>query len=98
VGGVRILGPLEVRNNGETLALGGQKQRGLLTILLLNANEVVSTDRLIDGLWGAGAPGTVQKALQVHVSQLRKVLEPDRPSSECRLAVTPAIETRRASS
>jgi DNA-binding SARP family transcriptional activator len=84
----RVLGPLEVRNNGKSLALGGTKQRSLLAILLLNANEVVSSDRLIDELWGAAAPGTAQKALQVHVSQLRKVLEPDRPSSECRLLVT----------
>jgi DNA-binding SARP family transcriptional activator len=74
----RVLGPLEVQRNGESLGLGGQKQRGLLAILLLNANEVVSTDRLIDELWGGEAPGTAGKALQVHVSQLRKVLEPER--------------------
>jgi DNA-binding SARP family transcriptional activator len=74
----RILGPLEVRDNGESLVLGGAKQRSLLAILLLNANQVVSTDRLIDELWGAEAPDTAAKALQVHVSQLRKVLEPER--------------------
>lgn len=74
----RVLGPLEVHQNGESLPLGGLKQRGLLAILLLNANRVVSTDRLIDELWGGEAPETAQKALQVHVSQLRKLLEPER--------------------
>ena len=87
----RILGPLEVRNNGESLALGGAKQRSLLAMLLLNANEVVSTDRLIDELWGAEAPETASKALQVHVSQLRKVLEPEREAGRAgRLLVTHA--------
>jgi DNA-binding SARP family transcriptional activator len=74
----RVLGPLEVRDNDEPLTLGGAKQRALLAILLLNANEVVSSDRLIDELWGAGAPLTAAKSLQVHVSNLRKVLEPAR--------------------
>ena len=74
----RVLGPLEVRDNDEALVLGGAKQRSLLAILLLNANQVVSTDRLIDELWGSEAPETAAKALQGHVSQLRKALEPDR--------------------
>ena len=47
-----ILGPLEARVDGRGLALGGAKQRALLALLLLHRNEVVSTDRLIDGLWG----------------------------------------------
>jgi DNA-binding SARP family transcriptional activator len=85
----RVLGPLEVREkNGESLALGGQRQRGLLAILLLHANQVVSTDRLIDELWGEEAPDTARKALQVHISQLRKVLEPERASADCQLLVT----------
>ena len=79
---VRVLGPLEVREDDEQLALGGLKQRALLAILALHANEVVSTDRLIDELWGAEAPQTAAKSLQVHVSQLRKVLEPNRKSGE----------------
>jgi DNA-binding SARP family transcriptional activator len=79
---VRVLGPLEVREDDERLALGGLKQRALLAILALHANEVVSTDRLIDELWGAEAPQTAAKSLQVHVSQLRKVLEPNRKSGE----------------
>src|SRR5712691_13145430 len=72
-----ILGPLEVRRAGEPLPLGGAKQRALLAILLLNANRVVSSDRLIDALWEEQPPETAQKALQVHVSQLRKTLGRD---------------------
>jgi DNA-binding SARP family transcriptional activator len=70
-----ILGPLEVRlADGRLLDLGGQKQRTLLGLLLLQANEVVSSERLIDALWEGTPPETAQKALQVHVSQLRKLL------------------------
>jgi predicted ATPase/DNA-binding SARP family transcriptional activator len=74
----RLLGPLEVRDGERTLSLGGRKQRTLLAILLLHANEVVSTDTLIDGLWGERAPKTAGTALQVYVSNLRKLLSPER--------------------
>jgi DNA-binding SARP family transcriptional activator len=74
----RILGPLEVVAEGRPLVLGGQKQRALLAFLLLEANRVVSNERLIDALWEEAPPETVQKALQVYVSQLRKVLGGDR--------------------
>ena len=73
----RILGPLEVLSDGRTLDLGGQKQRALLAMLLVEANRVVSNGRLIDALWEDEPPGTAQKALQVYVSQLRKVLSRD---------------------
>ncbi len=73
----RILGPLEVREEDKVLRLGGSKQRALLACLLLHANEVVSRDRLIDELWGESPPGTARTALQVYVSQLRKVLGRD---------------------
>jgi DNA-binding SARP family transcriptional activator len=78
----RVLGPLDARADDEPLALGGVKQRALLAILLLNANEVVSSDRLIDELWGAETPKAATKSLQVLVSQLRKVLEPARKRGE----------------
>ncbi|MBA3376272.1 MAG: winged helix-turn-helix domain-containing protein [Actinobacteria bacterium] len=74
----RILGPLEVLENGRQVDLGGAKQRALLAVLLLHANEVVSTDRLIDALWEEDAPETGRKALQVYVSQLRKALGKER--------------------
>jgi DNA-binding SARP family transcriptional activator len=80
----RVLGPLEARDNDELLDLMGPKQRTLLAILLLHANEVVSSDRLIDDLWGAETPKTAAKSLQVHVSKLRKVLEPARKRGEGR--------------
>jgi DNA-binding SARP family transcriptional activator len=70
----RILGPLEVVAADGVVSIGGAKQRALLAILLLNANEVVSNDRLIDALWGERPPETALKALQVHISQLRKAL------------------------
>jgi DNA-binding SARP family transcriptional activator len=72
----RILGPLEVVERGRELTLGGPRQRALLALLLTRANEVVSTDRLIDELWGARAPSTAGNTLQYHISRLRKTLAP----------------------
>ena len=68
-----VLGPLEIVRQGRTLELGAGKQRTLLAVLLLHANEVVSTDRLIDALWGEQAPATAPKIVQGYVSRLRKV-------------------------
>src|ERR687888_1695552 len=70
----RLLGPLTVSVDGEPLALGGQKRRALLAALLLEANRVVSRDRLIDALWGEDPPDTARNTIQVYVSQLRKLL------------------------
>ena len=74
----KILGPLEVRQGERRLECRGQKQRLLLGILLLNANEVVSSDRLTEALWGERPPQGSGKALQVHMSRLRDMLEPGR--------------------
>src|SRR5512134_649340 len=73
----RVLGALEVLRDGRALPLGGPRQRSVLAILLLRANQVVSNDRLIDELWAESPPDTARTALQVHVSQLRKVLGHD---------------------
>jgi DNA-binding SARP family transcriptional activator len=73
----RILGPLEVAADGEPLQLSGQKQRALLALLLLDANRVVSTDRIVDALWGEEPPRTAATSLQNFVSQLRKLLGSD---------------------
>jgi len=74
----RILGPLEIVDGGRELDLGAAKQRALLAVLLLRANEIVSVDRIIDELWGVQAPATAAHTVQVYVSQLRKVLAPGR--------------------
>jgi DNA-binding SARP family transcriptional activator len=72
-----ILGPLEVRADGEPVVLGGPKQRALLTMLLLEAGRVVSIDRLVDALWEGNPPATSTASLQNFVAQLRKALGPD---------------------
>jgi DNA-binding SARP family transcriptional activator len=73
----RILGPLEVVGDGRAVPLGGSKQRALLALLALHANETLSADRLIDELWGARPPASAANALQVHVFRLRKALVAD---------------------
>ncbi len=74
----RVLGPLEVRDGERSLPLAGAKQRALLALLLVNANRVVSRDRMIDELWGERPPETAVQSLQVYVSRLRKLLPPER--------------------
>jgi DNA-binding SARP family transcriptional activator/streptogramin lyase len=73
----RILGPLEVAEDGEPLDVGGAKPRALLAILLLHRREAVSADRLIDELWGERPPATAPKTLQAYVSRLRKAIGTD---------------------
>jgi DNA-binding SARP family transcriptional activator len=70
----RILGPLEVIDGDRSLTPPGTIQRALLAILLLHVNRVVSSDQLIDLLWGDEPPASGSTALQVRVSQLRKAL------------------------
>jgi DNA-binding SARP family transcriptional activator len=74
----RILGPLEVVEEGQPLPLGGKKQRAVLALLLLEAGRVVPTDRLVDQLWGEEPPPTATTSLQNAVSRLRKLLGADR--------------------
>lgn len=88
----RILGPLEVADDGQALSLGGAKQRALLAVLLLHRGETVSTDRLIDDLWGERAPASALKSVQVYVSHLRKLVGPEALLTQgrgYRLAVSP---------
>jgi DNA-binding SARP family transcriptional activator len=70
----RILGPLQVLDREGEVPLGSPKERAVLAVLLLHAGAVVSRQRLIDALWGDLPPPTAAKALNVHVSQLRKTL------------------------
>ena len=75
----RLLGPLEVvGDDAVPVALGGPRPRSLLAQLLLHPNQVVSTDRLIDAIWGESPPASAQNALQVHVHALRGALGADR--------------------
>ena len=76
---VRILGPLEVWVAGRSLALGGTKQRAVLAMLVLHANQVVAIDHLVDGLWGQTPPDGATNVVQVYVSRLRKTLRAASP-------------------
>src|SRR3954468_15267382 len=70
-----LLGPLEVLDeSGQRIAAGGTKQRAVLALLLVHANEVISSDRLIDALWGDAVPANAATLVQQHVSRLRKLL------------------------
>jgi DNA-binding SARP family transcriptional activator/tetratricopeptide (TPR) repeat protein len=77
-----ILGPLEVLNEGRPLSLPMGRGRALLALLILHPGQVVSTDRLIDELWGEEPPVTATTALQGLVSNLRKRLEPSNVKGE----------------
>jgi DNA-binding SARP family transcriptional activator/ABC-type glycerol-3-phosphate transport system substrate-binding protein/energy-coupling factor transporter ATP-binding protein EcfA2 len=77
----RILGPLEVDDEGAPIPLGGRRQRTVLAALLVNANETVSTDRLVDQVWGEDPPETARRSLQAYVSRLRKLIGEERISA-----------------
>jgi YVTN family beta-propeller protein len=73
-----ILGTVEARSAGREIPLGGPKQRAVLAILLLAANEPVSRDRLIDGVWGESPPRSAGHTLEDYISRLRRALGGDR--------------------
>jgi DNA-binding SARP family transcriptional activator/ABC-type transport system substrate-binding protein len=72
-----VLGPLEARDGDRILPLGGAKQRAALAILLLSRNQVVSRDRLVDGIWGDAPPASATHTLETYISRLRKALHHD---------------------
>ena len=84
----RILGPLEVLDEGRPIALGGSRQRALLALLLVHANETLSTDRLIDELWGEHPPAKAAKTVQMQLSRLRKALAGEAGSGSAGVVVT----------
>jgi DNA-binding SARP family transcriptional activator/predicted negative regulator of RcsB-dependent stress response len=87
----RILGPIEVWDGARRVDLGGPKPRALLAVLLLHANQVVSTDRLIDELWGEAPPPTARNLVQVYVSRSRQALRGrDGSASASALATRPS--------
>ena len=85
-----ILGPLEVRADGEAVALPGAKPRAVLAVLLLQANQPVSAERLALALWGEDAPAGAANTVQVHVSRLRKAL----PRADALLTTAAGYELR----
>ncbi len=94
-----LLGPVEVRDEGRSLPLPRRQQRALLAALLVRAGEVVSTDRLVDELWGEHPPASAVGSLQNAISQLRKTLGPELVRTQPPgyvLAVDPdAVDARR---
>jgi DNA-binding SARP family transcriptional activator/tetratricopeptide (TPR) repeat protein len=84
----RMLGPLEVWAGAERLDLGGPKPRAILAVLLVNANQVVSIDRLIDEVWGEAPPPTARNLIQCYVSRVRRVLRGRSGSASGQVLVT----------
>ena len=74
----RLLGPLEAQDGERRVELGRPKQRVLLAVLLVHANQVVSVDQLVEELWGEEPPPQAAASLQTYVSNLRRALEPGR--------------------
>ncbi len=85
-----VLGPLEVRDRGRSLPLGGLRQRGVLGLLLLDANRVVAVSTLLEGVWTGTPPATARRVVHNAVSALRKLLDggPDDPGA-ARLVTQP---------
>src|ERR1700742_909877 len=69
-----VLGPLQVRQDGAPVPIPGAKPRAILTMLGLHGGSVVSADTLLELLWGTDPPRTAAKALQTHISSLRRTL------------------------
>lgn len=84
----RVLGPLEVMDEGRPVSLGGTKQRSVLAMLLLDANHVVSVDRVVERLWGEHAPERPTNTLQVYISNLRRLLEGDARAADCQMLMS----------
>ena len=70
-----LLGPVEARFDGRLIALGAPKQRAVLAMLALQLGRTVSTDRLVEGLWGERPPLSAPKMVQLYVSHLRRLLD-----------------------
>lgn len=86
-----VLGALEVRHDGRPVELGALKQRALVAVLAMARGWPVSVDAIVDVLWGDDPPPGVSGTLQSYVSQLRRVLEPDRaPRAPATVLVTAA--------
>ena len=76
----KILGPLEIVRGGERIPIPALKQRAVLAVLLIGVNKLIPVDQLVYELWGDDPPAQAKSVLQGYVSNLRRVLEPDRPA------------------
>jgi DNA-binding SARP family transcriptional activator/ABC-type branched-subunit amino acid transport system substrate-binding protein len=72
--GIGLLGPLAVTRGGEAVHVAAGRQRSILALLALSAGEVVSVDRIVDGVWGESQPEDAPAALQTQISRLRALL------------------------
>lgn len=73
-----ILGPLEVTRSGQPVTITSGRQRAVLAALLVAKGDAVTSDRLIESVWGDDLPANPANTLQHAIAQLRKALEPDR--------------------
>ncbi|MEU4832097.1 BTAD domain-containing putative transcriptional regulator [Streptosporangium sp. NPDC023615] len=71
---VRVLGPVDIWRDGRSIAIVGPKQRTLLAVLVLQADRVVSHDRLLTALWGTKVPASGRRLLHNHLWSVRRLL------------------------
>ena len=69
----RVLVPLEARREGTAVPIRGARQRTVLALLLLEADRIVPTDRLVDGVWDEDPPATSRSQIHICISSLRRV-------------------------
>jgi DNA-binding SARP family transcriptional activator len=85
---IRLLGPVRAWRNGAEVDLGTARRRAVFTLLAMRANEAVSKDELVDGVWGDAPPATVGASLYTYVSALRRALEPERSKRSAGVVLT----------
>ena len=84
-----VLGPLQIRVDGESVALGTPKQRAVLAMLVINRNRPVATEALIEAAWEQFPPPDPRASLHSYVSNLRKLLAGIGVDSRTALASAP---------
>lgn len=72
---IRLLGQVEAGQGGRTLSIGGPKQRAMLALFALEPGRTITTDQLVDDVWGERSPASVRTSVRVHVFRLRQALE-----------------------
>ncbi|MFC5058233.1 BTAD domain-containing putative transcriptional regulator [Saccharothrix xinjiangensis] len=85
---VRLLGPVRAWRNGSEVDLGTARRRAVFTLLAVRANEAVSKDELVDGVWGDAPPASAEAGLYTYISGLRRVLEPERSKRSAGVVLT----------